>query len=793
MEGVAQPPLSALPPRERAELTAVIGGLAIGGAERIVLDWAARMPGDRRVHLVVLRDNRDEWPVPATVRITRLNGRDVVGRLRQIGRSVSTGAVPVCVCHLLTSAERAAIADGGAFVVPVVHNARDGWIEDASALADAEHVIAVSEATAADLRRHGCGAPVSVIRHLPAPRRFARDARARFRRAWRIPDDATVVGMIGAVKPQKDYPLAIRILRRVLDRRDVYLAIVGGPAGRNGRAAWQAALDAMQTTGVRNRLAMPGFVVEAAAALPAFDVLLNTSRYEGTSIATLEALANGVPVVASRVGGQGELPSEGLSLVASGAPLDVWAASILEALERRAPFPRWAGFPSFRLWTLAHLARPYDRGDRILVVTANLNAGGAQRSLVNLAASLGAGRLDIAVTGDSTAGYFFEALEAAGVNVQRTAASRDPFEHAERIVERVCGERHGVVCFWNVDPKIKLLVTKALAFTGAAIVDVSPGSNSFDEMRRVDEFGRFIAFGERSYYERLDRLVLKYEGAAVPPGAGRIVVIPNGVPAAARVKETYAIDGRPRVVVNGRIAPTKFLTEILEAMTIVRQAIEGAELHIVGGAEPRHREYEERVRAAAGSELDRTVFLHGATGDSVECLAGYDVFVVLGREQGCPNALLEALAAGLPSIANDDGGVAEQIIDGVTGLLLPDRTPAALAAAIVRLIHDRALAERLGRAGRAHALAKFSMAAMVERYTSLFASLTTTSAKHSRQRGEDERRGVPGSPRATEPGCEVASHARERAAEERSGAMGPPRATEPGCGAEPHVNKETTA
>src|SRR5262249_48559392 len=77
-------------------------------------------------------------------------------------------------------------------------------------------------------------------------------------------------------------------------------------------------------------------------------------------------------------------------------------------------------------------------------------------------------------------------------------------------------------------------------------------------------------------------------------------------------------------------------------------------------------------------------------------------FVVLGEGQGCPNALLEALAAGLPAVANDDGGTREQLIHEVTGLLVPDRSPEALAAALLRILRDRELAQRLGPHGPEH-------------------------------------------------------------------------------------------
>jgi glycosyltransferase involved in cell wall biosynthesis len=535
--------------------------------------------------------------------------------------------------------------------------------------------------------------------------------------------------MIGAVKPQKDYPFAVRLLKRLLADRDLYLVIVGGPIGRNGRTAWHAVLDEMTRCGVRRRLAMPAFVPDAAACLPAFDLLLNTSHYEGTSIATLESLVNGVPVVASRVGGQGELPAEGLALVDKDAPLDEWAAAVCAALDRApSPPPAWTRFPSFRLWTLAHLASDFTPTDRVLIVTANLNAGGAQRSLVNLATSLRETSFEIAVTGDSTADYFLDALRSAGVAVSRTSASRDSFDHAEQLVQRVSAEQIGTVCFWNVDPKIKLLVTQALAHTDVALVDVSPGRSSFDEMRRAADFARLIAFSEHDYYRRLDRMVMKFTGPAPAECSSKIDIIPNGVaaPPPAHAKASYVLTTPPRVVVNGRIAPTKFLIEIIEAMTLVRATIPHAELHVFGNAEPRHAAYEERARQAASDAIGKTVFFHGTSRAALDHLAAFDAFVVIGQDQGCPNALLEALAAGLPCIANDDGGTREQIVHERTGLLVSDRAPETIARAIVRILSDRTLAEQLGRAGRDHVLRSFSMESMASRYEALFASLAPT-------------------------------------------------------------------
>ncbi|MBO0857662.1 MAG: glycosyltransferase family 4 protein, partial [Chloracidobacterium sp.] len=124
--------------------------------------------------------------------------------------------------------------------------------------------------------------------------------------------------------------------------------------------------------------------------------------------------------------------------------------------------------------------------------------------------------------------------------------------------------------------------------------------------------------------------------------------------------------------------------------------------------------------AKAESELGKRILLHGLNFESKRLFPNYDVYVVLGYRQGCPNALLEAMAAGLPCIGNDDGGVREQIIDGETGLLLPDCSPENLAQSLLKILSDRALAEKLGRNGRQRALNKFSMELMKLRYIALF-------------------------------------------------------------------------
>jgi len=719
-----QAPLLALAP---TMLNAAIGSLALGGAERIVLDWARAMAPRHRVRLLVLREAAAAWPAPEGVEILRPGTQS----LSAIGARLAEGGNPVVLCHLLRDHERRALADGGAEPVPVLHNARDGWIDSVDALLCEPRVFLVSRAAEAELADAGHRGARGVLRHLPRKPAIEAGARRAWRERWAIPQDATAIGMVGGVKPQKAYPRALRVFDALLARRDAYLVILGGPVGRDGMAAWNALIEQARRLGLEDRVRVPGFVREASRCLSAFDLLLNTSRYEGVSIAVLEAVAAGLPVVASRVGGQDEVESPGLHLLPFDAALEDWAAAIDERLGIRPDAPRWLRFPTHRLWTLAHLARRFEPGDGTLFVTANLNAGGAQRSLVNLARALSGTRaFEIAVTGESTATAFLEALESDGIPVSRTALGRDCFDHAEALIRHITARRPSAVCFWNVDAKIKLLLVKMLRHTSLALVDVSPGGHAFEEMEATSDFQQWIAFDERDYYARLDRLVLKYRSP--PPGGHRprMRVIPNGVAAPARVKPVFGTTRR--IVMSGRLAPTKHLVEALEAMTVLWRRCPDAELHVIGLAEPRHADYADRVAAQAGDELGRRIFMRGAAFDAPELLADYDAALVLGTHQGCPNAVLEALAAGVPVVANDSGGTREAVRDGSTGLLLPDLDPGRIARALERVLCDARLARRLSRNGIAHAANRYSMPGMASAYAGLFDELDEERSCRSR-------------------------------------------------------------
>jgi hypothetical protein len=146
-DATEQPPLYR---SGRVCLTAALGSLALGGAEHIVLDWAARCIHRFRVRLIVLRDASVEWPVPDGIEVTRLGGVEDSAQIERLGAEIAAGGNRVVLCHLLRAAERRALARGGVRPIPVLHNARMGWLEPAEAMAGSRMTIAVSRAVARD-------------------------------------------------------------------------------------------------------------------------------------------------------------------------------------------------------------------------------------------------------------------------------------------------------------------------------------------------------------------------------------------------------------------------------------------------------------------------------------------------------------------------------------------------------------------------------------------------------------------------------------------------------------------
>jgi glycosyltransferase involved in cell wall biosynthesis len=712
------PDLVALEDR-RGGLRVLIASLARGGAERIVLEWLSEESRrGRMVELAIVHSRPSDWRAPRGIDVIARGGESPEIFLASLARRWSGVEAPVSV-HLVGDDLLAILWRAGIATIPTIHNAREGWRNDPSSW-DGRHVpaaIACAQAVRSQMLESGCRAPVVAIRHVPASHRAAVDPaqRRRLRSEWGIGPATLLVGAVGAFKAQKDFPRAVEIVARANAVRDAQLMILGGVLDETQLAELDRTLERIVALGMSGRVKLPGSVDPIGPYYAACDVILSASRFEGLSMAAREALAAGLPMVALDVGGQSEIVHPRLELL----PPDSPASDIASRLARfpvRSELAMEPAARSPRVWSVAHAWRP-PSGESLdtLFVTANLNAGGAQRSLANLATAIASWhRLAVAVCGETTQDAFASALRGAGVRCFRPAASADPFGTSESLLVEAARSKARALCFWNADPRVKLLVAK-FAPPGLRLVDASPGAYAFEEMEREHAFAATITSSIDAYYARLDTLVLKHD-ARDHPRCADVRVIPNGVAVPAF---RAARPASPRFLVSGRIAPSKRLERILEGFTAALQGLPAAELHIVGQAEPRHARYLSDILASA-SRLP--VRFRGALPGLEHLAEPFTAAIVLGIHQGCPNAVLEAMAAGIPVIANASGGTGELVRHGETGWLVREEAGAAEIASAMHDCFTRPDAARaLGEAAREHVRHSHSMEAMAQRYVECLA------------------------------------------------------------------------
>lgn len=123
---------------------------------------------------------------------------------------------------------------------------------------------------------------------------------------------------------------------------------------------------------------------------------------------------------------------------------------------------------------------------------------------------------------------------------------------------------------------------------------------------------------------------------------------------------------------------------------------------------------------AAGAGIGAHIMLSDATDDVRPWLHAADIALLASHEEGSPNSLIEAQAAGLPCVATEVGGVADIVAPGVGGLLVPPHSPERLGDAILALAGDPARRIAMGAAARDAAVRRFDIGGCVDAYAALY-------------------------------------------------------------------------
>ncbi|MFN2588993.1 MAG: glycosyltransferase family 4 protein [Actinomycetota bacterium] len=189
-----------------------------------------------------------------------------------------------------------------------------------------------------------------------------------------------------------------------------------------------------------------------------------------------------------------------------------------------------------------------------------------------------------------------------------------------------------------------------------------------------------------------------------------------------------AATGRTRrFVFLGRLAREKGVGDLLHAVAALREAHPDLVVDAVGAGP----DEDALRRKAQALGIGDVLTWHGHVGgdDKLDLLARADAFVLPSWGEGLPNALVEAMAMGLPVVVSDAGAMAEVVEDGVNGFVVPARDARALADKMAYLIENPEQAREMGRRNRAIAAARFGLDSQVETWRGIYSQLLEASAR----------------------------------------------------------------
>ncbi len=183
--------------------------------------------------------------------------------------------------------------------------------------------------------------------------------------------------------------------------------------------------------------------------------------------------------------------------------------------------------------------------------------------------------------------------------------------------------------------------------------------------------------------------------------------------------------GPARLLILGRLVPRKGIAEAIAALA----QVPGAQLLVVGGPDPKELAADEEagrlLALAAGHGVADRVRLLGRVPHAQlpAILRSCRLLLAVPWYEPFGISPLEAMAAGLPVVATAVGGLQDTVVDGVTGRLVPPRSPGALARAINELLADRPRCAAMGRAGRERVLARYGWNSVAEQTEACYRSV----------------------------------------------------------------------
>lgn len=364
----------------------------------------------------------------------------------------------------------------------------------------------------------------------------------------------------------------------------------------------------------------------------------------------------------------------------------------------------------------------------MLFVTGSFRVGGAELQLAKLLEGLAPHipdrRVAFLQTGPLYAGYVSTGAELIELS-RGTGTFASKLNRVRRRLRHIAAESGPDLVHTQL-PQTNILTCLALWDLDVPLLVSERGMGRsrplWEKMLRPIAYRRadFVVTNSQATRDRvLSRERVRPERVCCIPNIVDCETAPPGEDGNLPIQGIPLPDGTRVIVSVGGLRPVKGYEDLLEAFHGIAVHREDVRLLIVGEGPERNR-LEDRIRALG---IGNRVFLTGYRSDVPKVLRASNCFVSSSHSEGQSNAILEAMAHGLPVVATAVGGTPDLIHDGTNGILVPPGSPGDIRNALEYLLDNPEKASALGTRARASVDRKHSMKAVVGSYLRLYSEV----------------------------------------------------------------------
>ena len=372
---------------------------------------------------------------------------------------------------------------------------------------------------------------------------------------------------------------------------------------------------------------------------------------------------------------------------------------------------------------------------RILFIATTTHIGGAEKILYAIAEHLHQAGVSVAVCSLKRKGPYGEQLESLGIPVYSLDLANDSgflgffstLFSLPRLMHKIGSFRpqiiHAFLFRANLLARIAARLCRvSINISSIRIIENDRPIYYFLDRLTSSLVTQFLAVSERVKEVTSERSAIDAE---------RIRVIRNGIDLSTYTSSGLAEDYSsaalqfgigPHSLVCGTVArlhPQKGIRHLIDAFALLRTNFPDLKLLVVGDGPERLN----LANQAAALGVSQSVIFAGQWNSPVHCLRLMNVFVLPSLYEGFPNALLEAMAALVPVVASDVGGVGELVRHEENGLLVPPESPSRLADAIRSILLNPEKAKRMATLALDRIRKEFSLEGMLNEYDDLYEEL----------------------------------------------------------------------